>query len=178
MQIAIFLRGINTGKLKLLKEDFITILETSGFGDVSTIQAAGTAVCTVREDCVEHAISSLSKALFNLYKKEIAIFTLDKQQLEMIIDHANQLNIKERLHCYVMLYNSPSLFDDAVKAHSDIRYLKDEQLIAGDKYFFWIVPKGETLGEYGKKVLGKPPFKDNLTSRNINTIRKVFKKIG
>jgi hypothetical protein len=39
----------------------------------------------------------------------------------------------------------------------------------------WIVAKGETLSsDFGSMVLGNKKYKEKLTSRNINTIERIF----
>jgi uncharacterized protein (DUF1697 family) len=54
-----------------------------------------------------------------------------------------------------------------------------EKLVMRESGMFWIVPKGSTLkSEFGSKVLGNKKYKSSLTSRNINTIQKIYKAIG
>ena len=61
-----------------------------------------------------------------------------------------------------------------VKPYGNYAHGEGEKLF-GEKSDFWRVKIGDTLGGFGSKVLGGPKFKNRLTSRNINTIRKVRK---
>lgn len=175
MRYLILLRGINTGNLKLFKDDFIAMLSASDFIKITTIQSAGTAVASISDkQTITDCISKLSDLLEHFFKKKISIFYRSAKEIDPIVNQANQLQLQKNLNCNIMFHNDDSLFEKALCAHKDIAYLEGERLIKGKGYFIWIVPKGHTLDEFGKKVLGKKPFKDMLTSRSIRTIKKAL----
>ncbi|KXT62087.1 hypothetical protein LACDD01_01058 [Lactococcus sp. DD01] len=43
--------------------------------------------------------------------------------------------------------------------------------------FYWKVPRGTILTTAFGKVLGKTVYKDLFTSRNINTMERIIKKL-
>lgn len=54
---------------------------------------------------------------------------------------------------------------------------ENEEAKVVNSYFYWQVPKGNTLNSTFGKILGKKSMKDQFTSRNLNTFEKILNKI-
>jgi uncharacterized protein (DUF1697 family) len=173
MKHAIFLRGINTGGMHLAMQDFKAILQDAGCLEPATIQAAGTAVFTW--DPGQGAVPriEIERRLSELIGKPVSAIIRTQAEIEAIIRHVSAIRSSAAFHDYVMLTDDPGLFGDLQSLHEKIRDLPGERLINGKGYFIWTVPKGQTLGEFGSKVLGSATYKRKLTSRNISTIIKI-----
>ncbi|MCL2858815.1 MAG: hypothetical protein FWF42_03895, partial [Streptococcaceae bacterium] len=52
-----------------------------------------------------------------------------------------------------------------------------EQVAIVEDLFYWQVEKGKTLDTPFSKILGKKKYKEEFTSRNINTLEKIVKKL-
>lgn len=173
MIYAIFLRGINTGKLKLLSEDFKALLINAGCEQVKTIQAAGTAVFSSSEPNPCSIQAAIEKELSGYFGKRISSVLRSKEQIELIVSEVAPIQKGSEYHDYIMLTDDPTVFFEAEKLHTVISYLPGERLLERTDYFIWTIPKGRSLDEFGSKVLGSKSLKERLTSRNFNTIVKV-----
>jgi uncharacterized protein (DUF1697 family) len=173
MIYSVFLRGINTGKLKLLNDDFSQMLTRSGCLNSKTIQAAGTAVFSCKDADMEAVRTALENELLQFFGKRISFILRSREQINQIMSDLMPIRSAIDFHDYVMLTDDSSLFAEIEQAHMPIQYSSGERLMNQQGYFLWTIEKGSTLNEFGSKVLGSKNFKDRLTSRNFNTIVKV-----
>jgi len=171
---AIFLRGINTGKMKLVMSDFKNILEESGCLAVTTIQAAGTAVFRAEGDCCGNLREIIETKLSEHIGKPVHSIIRNIDEIKEIIDCGASLKSPEDFHDYVMLTSGHSVFAEILTMHETIPYLEGERLLDGTGYFIWTIKRGSTLDAFGSKVLGSVKFREKLTSRNLNTMQKVY----
>lgn len=173
MKYSVFLRGINTGKLKLLNDDFYQMLVRSGCDNVKTIQAAGTAVFSCKAADIDKVRTAFTNELLRFFGKKISFILRSEDQIDQIISELLPMRSSNEYHDYVMLTDDSSLFAEIEQAHAPIPYSQGERLANRQGYFLWTINKGSTLNDFGSKVLGAKSFKDRLTSRNLNTIEKV-----
>ena len=154
--------------------DFKNILAESGCLEVTAIQAAGTAVFRAEGDACGDLREIIETKLSEHIGKPVHSIIKNFDEIKEIIDRGASLKSPEDFHDYIMLTAGPSVFAEILKMHETIPYLDGERLIDGRGYFIWTIRKGSTLDEFGSKVLGSGRFKDRLTSRNLNTIQKVY----
>ena len=173
MIYAVFLRGMNTGKRKLLMSDFKTILAAAGCRSATTIQAAGTAVFDAEEGTALDIQSEIERQLSRLIGKPVSSIIKNIDEIKAITEHGTSLKSAESFQDYIMLTDDPAVFTQVCELHKPIAFIEGERLIEGSGYFIWTVRKGHTLDEFGSKVLGSKKFRETLTSRNLNTIQKV-----
>jgi len=174
MIYAIFLRGINTGKMKLVMSDFKNILAESGCLEVTAIQAAGTAVFRAEGDACGDLREIIETKLSKHIGKPVHSIIKNIDEIKEIIDRGASLKSPEDFHDYIMLTAGPSVFAEILKMHEEIPYLEGERLLEGRGYFIWTITRGSTLDAFGSKVLGSVKFREKLTSRNLNTMQKVY----
>jgi len=174
MFYAIFLRGINTNGLKLLIQDFITILQSVGCHKAITIQAAGTAVIERDQPPDLAWQAELTSQLFQFTGKQIHAMIRTQDQLDQMVVLADEHPVPEDCHQYILITENDNLYEELHQLHQKVPYLPDEQLWPGSGCILWTIPQGQTLGEFGSKILGSNRYKKQLTSRNINTIKKAL----
>ena len=158
MRYCAFLRGINVGGTKLKMADLKKEFEAAGFTDVITVLATGNVIFS-------------SATLPDLSFLPVQSFIKTEQQVREIVQN-NPFQPEEDYHFYVFVA-------EKTFAQSEFNLLNtsaEEGLVRADT-FYWKVPKGMTLTTAFGKILGKKVYKDLFTSRNINTLERIIKKI-
>ena len=174
----VFLRGINVNginiKMAALKEAFIKM----GFTDAKTILATGNVIFTLTEknNCGQILKSYIEKELSNLFLYDAHIVMRSSKEIQNVIFVAKTMDVHEECHNYCLLFDDMELLLELKLLFDSIAHLPQEQLIIVECGVFWIVPKGATLSSnFGLKILGNKKYKSRLTSRNINTMQKIYK---
>lgn len=178
MVYAIFLRGINTGGMKLKMDDFKNILQEASCKEITTIQNAGTAVFSFGSGDLANLKSAIETMLARHIGKPVSSMIRNMGEIKAIADRMRNSLSPADFHDYIFLTRDPSVFPEIEKMHAAVPFASGERLEPGDGYFIWTIAKGSTLNEFGKKVLGSKKYQDKLTSRNYNTIQKVFLAMG
>ena len=154
-----------------LKELFLRI----GFVDVKTILATGNIIISIDEamrniNLKEYIETELRKTFS--YDAHVIIRSLG--DIEEICKEASKIPISDDYHLYVLLFDSDQVTKEVEILFNTIES-NSERLITLQKDMLWIVEKGDTLkSEFGSKILGNKKYKDKLTSRNFNTIKKMI----
>lgn len=172
MIYSVFLRGINTGGLKLKNEEFAHILYEVGCENIKTIQAAGTAVFTFSGKEITMLQKAMEDNLSEFMGKEISSILRSQEEINKILKTVEPIKSEEDYHDYIILTDTSNLFQEVIHAHESIPYSEGERLLDGEGYLLWSIKKGDTLNDFGSKILGSSKFKKKLTSRNVNTIQK------
>lgn len=177
----VFLRGINVNGIKIKMTALKLMMESLGYENVITVLATGNILVTwTREDM--NSESHKSRIVNGLretfgYQAFVVIKTVD--DLGTIIEEANGHEVLEGYNHYVFISNEISLGKRLQKLFDTCEKGEKESLIISGQNCYWVVKKGETLATgFGKKVLGSKTYKAILTSRTINTIVKIDKKIS
>ena len=174
-KICIFLRGINVNGIKIKMRDLNDFFIKLGFIEVKTILATGNIIISIGEameiiDLKEYIETELSKA----FSYDAHVIIRSMSELKEICMEARKIELPEAYHLYVLLFDSEEDFLEVVTLFDTIHSFS-EQLIPLNKDMLWIVAKGETLkSKFGSKILGNKKYKDNMTSRNLNTIEKML----
>lgn len=158
MRYCAFLRGINVGGTKLKMADLKKEFEAAGFTDVITVLATGNVIFS-------------SATLPDLSFLPVQSFIKTEQQVREIVQN-NPFQPEEDYHFYVFVA-------EKTFAQNEFNLLNtsaEEGLVRADT-FYWKVPKGMTLTTAFGKILGKKVYKDLFTSRNINTLERIIKKL-
>jgi uncharacterized protein (DUF1697 family) len=177
MIYVIFLRGINTGGMTLRMDDFKEILLACGCRDIMTIQAAGTAIFALAKELTPDIQADIEGQLTRHIGKPVHSIIKDSDFIRRAAGILDQIESKDGFHDYVLLTEDEGIFDEIARLHERIPFTEGERLIQGSGYFVWTIRKGDTLGEFGSKILGAKPFRDKLTSRNFRTFKKVVDTI-
>lgn len=173
-----FLRGINVNgisiKMDALKEAFIKM----GFPDAKTILATGNVIFTLTEENNERqeTKSYIEKELSKYFLYDANVIMRSGRDIQDILLTAQTIDVPEECHNYHLLCDDRELLLDLQQLFDSMPHGPHEQLLILEYGAFWTVPKGFTLSsDFGSKVLGNKKYKSRLTSRNINTIQKIYK---
>ena len=161
MKYCAFLRGINVNGVKIKMADLKQNFESHGFADIQTILATGNVIFS-------------SETAPNLSFLPVKTFIKTEAQLREIWQ-AQPLTAKENYHIYVFIADSG--FANTAQLEFENLGTAAEQAATVDDTFYWQVPVGSTLDSPFGKILGKKQYKELFTSRNINTIERILKKL-
>lgn len=142
----VFLRGINVNGISIKMDALKEAFIKMGFTDAKTILATGNVIFTLTE---RNNCGQESKSCI---EKELSKHFL--------------------YDAHIIVRSSREIQDVIFVAQT----MDVQKLMILECGVFWIVPKGATLSSnFGSKVLGNKKYKSRLTSRNINTIQKIYK---
>lgn len=171
MMYAIFLRGINVNGIKIKMKDLREAFESMGYNKVKTIGATGNVI--VEGDSLDQkAIENVLKENFHY---EAFVIIKNEAQVEAIVKEARAHVVDESCQHYILLTNDDEIANELQNLYETLTHDPVEALYLEKSGIFWVIEKGKTLkSDFGSKVLGKKSFKSRLTSRNINTVYKVY----
>ncbi len=169
-----FLRGVNVNGTQMKMAEVCSVFEGVGVKNVSAVLATGNIIFSSEK---EKSVlkNSLEQAMSAHFCYEAFLFIKDKNEIEIIFNN-NPFVPKEDFHIYCFIgidgveNTLMTEFEKGQKSDGE-----EAKIIAQN--FYWKVAKGNTLDSSFGKILGRKNLKDALTSRNINTLEKVLKKM-
>lgn len=172
-QFCAFLRGVNVNGTTMKMTEVCQVFKDAGMLNVSSVLASGNIIFSSDESHSELK-STLEKALSSYFNYEAFLFL--KSKTEVIAMFQNKAFSQEAdQHLYVFIGNE-NIENVLLKEFQLSTKSEGENAKIVNSVFYWQVEKGNTLGSSFGKVLGKKSLKDQLTSRNINTLEKIIKK--
>ena len=169
-----FLRGVNVKGTRMKMAEVCALFERIGMNDVSSVLASGNIIFSSEKDASQLK-NILEAALSGHFNYEAFLFLRNKNEVQALIQNNPYLS-EPNFHIYGFICNHgiektlQSEFDNAQTSEGE-----EGRIVAGN--FYWKVEKGNTLGTEFGKILGRNTLKNVLTSRNMNTIEKVLKKM-
>jgi len=154
--------------------DVCTVFERVDMSSVSAVLASGNILFS-SDESMERSKQMLEDALSTSFSYEAYLFVRDKSQIETII-RQNPYKSNADFHVYVFV--GIANIEDVLWAEFERSKKSDGEagiIAAGN--FYWRVPKGSTLDSEFGKILGRKTLKNAFTSRNINTVERIFKKM-
>ena len=169
-----FLRGVNVKGTNMKMAEVCKVFQDAGVNDVSSVLASGNIIFS-SADSVESLKTKLEKELSDYFDYEAFLFIRNEAEIKAIFS-GSPFSSSPEYHNYVFITTEGT--EDALMQFFDgAAYKENEQAEIVRAHFYWKTPKGNTLNSDFGKVLGKKSLKDRLTSRNINTIEKILKKM-
>ncbi|MDE5431152.1 DUF1697 domain-containing protein [Elizabethkingia meningoseptica] len=167
-----FLRGVNVKGTNMKMAEVCKVFRDAGMQEVSSVLASGNIIFS--SSASEEALKTeLEQKLSTYFDYEAFLFLRNEAAVREIISNAPFASVPD-YHNYVFITVNGTekvlmeLFNNAVyKENESSEIVKD--------VFYWQTPKGNTLNSDFGKVLGKKSLKDQLTSRNMNTLEKIVK---
>lgn len=174
---AAFLRGVNVNSNKISMAALREAFAEMGFPGARTELNTGNVIFTAQVVPTDRPRiqSDIENGLKTAFGYEAPVFLRSVPELEALRGVAQMLSVPEGCHLYLLLCGSAALTAELEALFASLRHGENESFhpAAGDA--FWIVPKGETLpSPFGAKALGAARFRNQLTSRNWNTVEKVL----
>lgn len=172
-KIIALLRGINVGGQKKIKmADLKSLLEETGFKNVSTYIQSGNILFKSSEKHSTMLKSKISSAIKKRYGFEVQVIVISPEYLNKILN--NNPFIKQKIDTesvYVtFLSDKPSI--DNIKKFDAVNYSPEEYFI-DQKIIYLYTPRG-----YGKAKLNNNLFEKKLkvyaTTRNWKTVNTLF----
>jgi len=117
----------------------------------------------------------LEKIMTDHYKTNISMIIKNKDEVDTILRNS-PFPADPDMHVYAFICENGferilmDKFNMITPAAKEKAQIKEDQ-------FYWQVSRGSTLDSGFSKILGEKQMKDRFTSRNINTIQKIFDKM-
>lgn len=175
MEYCAFLRGVNVKGTNMKMIDVCYVFENAGMHKVSSVLASGNIIFS-SDISTDDLKPTLEKAMSSHFKYEASLFILNKMQIARLLEKT-PYNQSDNLHTYIFIGNKGV---EEILWQEFQRSLKteNEKGKVANGTFYWQVPKGNTLDSDFGKILGNRSLKDQFTSRNINTMHKILKKMS
>lgn len=169
-----FLRGVNVNGTNMKMADVCSVFESVGVKNVSAVLATGNIVFSSE---IEKFVlkNSLEQAMSAHFDYEAFLFLKDKNEIEIIFNNTPFVPKDDfHIYCFVGIDEVENIlmteFENGQKTEGE-----EAKIMAQN--FYWKVAKGNTLDAAFGKILGRKYMKGAFTSRNINTLEKVLKKM-
>jgi uncharacterized protein (DUF1697 family) len=166
-----FLRGINVNGRIIKNTDLQICFENMGFNHIKIILQSGNVIFESSEDNHTKLKTSIEKSLEKRFKYPAKIILTDLATLTTIIKKYPFDNSDISKQQYVVF-----LSEDVRKELLTAEKLdsKVEEIKSGDMVVYWTVTKGMTLKSVFGKLVAKAKYRDISTTRNLNTLQKIF----
>ncbi|MCQ4034928.1 DUF1697 domain-containing protein [Kaistella montana] len=173
MKFCAFLRGVNVNGTFMKMVDVCKVFSDAGMKEVSSVLASGNIFFSSEKLSSELKII-LEKAMSEYFNYEAFLFIKTEKEVKAIFENSPfQKSDDAHIYAFVGTENSEKIlleeFNRSQKAENE-----NAQIV--ENIFYWQVSKGNTLDSAFGKILGKKSLKDQITSRNLNTIEKIVKK--
>ncbi|MEO3948073.1 DUF1697 domain-containing protein [Gorillibacterium sp. CAU 1737] len=175
-RVCALMRGINVNGIAIKMAELKAAFAEMGYPDAKTLLATGNVVFSIPDGAsLEETKSKLEQGLSERFGYEAHLFLRGEKEIEEAIQQADAVEVPKEYHLYWFLCEEEGLPGELLQKYQEMpSSLEGERFwIEGDSAY-WIVPKGSTLSsDFGSKVLGAKRYRDKLTSRNLNTVRKI-----
>lgn len=178
MMYCAFFRGINVNGVKMTMSTIIERFEKLGFYNVRTVLATGNVIFNTSNNMDKSKIIKIIvDDLSSYYDREVFVFLKTKDDIQKVVDCAISYDSKS-YNLNWMLVDEEVICKAIYNEFDSITATEGEQVTINGDELYWLVPKGFTLKTPFGKVLGKKQYKSHLTSRNINTVKKILMKMS
>ena len=169
-----FLRGVNIGSNKMNMAEVCDVFRREKVHKVCSMLATGNILFESRLTKTDlHAI--LEKGLSEHYGMKLYLFIKDEVEIDDILK-STPFEPNPDLQVYAFICES-GFEMELMDRFSHITPVVDEKAQIKDGQFYWQVRKGATLDSGFSKILGDKQLKNRFTSRNINTMQKVYDRL-
>ena len=168
-----FLRGVNVKGTSMKMVEVCKVFSDEGLKEVSSVLATGNILFS--SDLKSPELKSiLEKALSEYFNYEAFLFLKSEKDVEEIFNKNPFVkSVDHHIYAFVGIDGiAENLFDEFKNTQKG----ETEKGEISGAYFYWQVPKGNTLDSHFGNILSKKSLKEKMTSRNLNTIEKILKK--
>lgn len=174
MKFCAFLRGVNVNGTSMKMAEVCKVFSDAEMSEVSSVLATGNIIFSSEKSVADLKII-LEKAMSEYFNYEAFLFIKTEIEVKAILENSPFQKLEDsHIYAFIGTENSEKMlleeFDHSQKT-------ENENAKIVEQIFYWQVPKGNTLDSDFGKVLGKKSLKNKITSRNLNTIEKIVKKI-
>lgn len=169
-----FLRGVNVKGTNMKMAEACAVFQKTGMENVSSVLASGNILFTSSKPKNELK-ALLEKAMSAHFNYDVFLFLKNKIEIGTIF-HKNPFEKHPDFHIYSFV-GTTGIENTLMEVYENAKKVEGENALIIASNFYWKVPKGNTMGSEFGKILGRKNLKDKFTSRNLNTIEKILKKI-
>jgi len=169
-----FLRGINVNGKNMKMSDVCDVFRQEAVKNVSSVLATGN-ILFESELTKTDLRSALENSMSAHYGTDVCLFIKDKEEVGIILRSSPFLPSSEQ-HIYAFICEN-GFEQTLMDKFGLITPVPNEKAQINNGQFYWQVGKGSTLDSGFSKILGEKKMKDKFTSRNINTIQKIYDKM-
>ncbi len=169
-----FLRGVNVKGTTMKMAEVSAVFGKAGMEAITTVLASGNVLFSSNQP-KDVSKTVLETALSQHFDYPAFLFVKDKQQLATIVAK-NPFIASPDFHIYIFI-GIEGLHHSLMQEFEQLEKTEGEEASVIDENFYWKVPKGNTLDSKFGKILGRKNLRDAFTSRNMNTIEKIFQKM-
>lgn len=175
-QFCALLRGVNVKGTSMKMEDLKAAFIKMGFTNIKTILATGNVIFKTEKALEAEALKRyIEEELSSCFEYDSHVFLRDTGDMKELLDCGASFPAPKDCHHYTLVCDDQEILEELKELFNNIPHEPQEEFYVTSGYAFWIVPKGSTLSsEFGNKVLGKKRYKSSLTSRNKNTLEKIY----
>jgi len=176
MEIAMcaFLRGVNVNGKNMKMADVCNVFRQESVQNVRSVLATGNILfesTLTKADLCRNLVERMSE----YYKTDVNLFIKNKKEIEIIL-RSSPFPTDTDLHIYAFICEN-GFERTLMNKFNTITPVVNERAQINENQFYWQVSKGLTLDSGFSKILGEKQFRDQFTSRNINTIQKIYDKM-
>lgn len=178
MRFALFLRGINVGRIRVPMADLRELLTGLGLDEVTTWLNTGN-VAFRSDEGADALRPRIEAALTARFGYEAFAQVILHERLAAIIAGC-PFPAREDRHRYVILCDEPSVRDELILAARELGIPGAEgadtlELVSpGEGVVYWDCPQGSTTSTPFSTILAKKRFRASTTNRNIQTLEKML----
>lgn len=169
-----FLRGVNVKGTNMKMAEVCAVFEKVGMEKVSSVLASGNILFSSEKKETELK-NDLEKAMSEYFKYEAFLFVKNQKEIEAIVAN-NPFGTHPDYHIYGFV-GIDGVEDTLLSEYEKSKQVEGEEATIVNDNFYWKVPKGNTLGSEFGNILGRKKLKAVFTSRNLNTLEKIIKKM-
>lgn len=174
MKYCSFLRGVNVKGTSMKMAEVVDVFKKAGMQNVISVLATGNII--FESDKEKNELKNiLEKAMSDHFFYEAFLFLKTNSEVEKIYTDC-PFQKKDDSHIYVFV-GSDGIDETLLQEFEKSKKTNDENAKIVNSTFYWQVEKGNTLDSDFGKILGRKNLKDAFTSRNMNTMEKVLKKM-
>ncbi len=174
-----FLRGINVGGHKVIKMEELryVIGSISGFEDVQTYIQSGNVVFDSCEGDAKSLAETIESQIQESCGFEVAVFLRTTEELGEITahDHFRPVEKNTEVKKYITFLSQPPTADQESLIASQAS--DDEVFELGKKELFTLLHPTDKEPRFSNNFIEKL-FEAPATTRNLNTVTKIFNKFG
>lgn len=176
-----FLRGVNVKGTNMKMSEVCGVFENVGVKDVTSVLASGNIIFSSpgREEEGKHHQSHikllLEDAMSAHFDYEAHLFIRSKNEIASILNN-NPFTPDPAFHIYSFV-GVEGIEKTLLSEFEKSTQTPGEEGRIVSENFYWKIPKGDTLGSEFGKILGRKHLKEAFTSRNMNTMEKVWKRM-
>jgi uncharacterized protein (DUF1697 family) len=170
MTYVALLRGINVGGRIIKMGELKGCFESMGFADVKTVLQSGNVIFASNETDSAKLKQKIEDGLTKAFNYPAKVWIVNAGELQEIIAANPFADAPLEYHQYVIFFENGLAKDFAAESVE----AADEAVHAIRDAVYWKVQKGQTLKSPRGKQTTKSKYRGLTTTRNINTLRKLY----